>query len=256
VLVKSPVHDRCIQISNSLLIASSLKILFLTKQAETVNSAMKAYSTITSLFSMKSSATNTNNTAMEERDSCYFPGCRKGANCNCDICLASINATLDLMPVSIQKSSLTKLSSSRANVECSPLSFDTSVISTPRSSSCPKMDSPTLKSTARLTLNQKKEKKKEPRPFGFWGVFFSLVWGLSLLYGVENGFSWGVCRVLRPAFSSDMIRSIGERSWVVQDSNRRLRFLQSELKDFVADGKVSNCSFMNSIWEINKVSFA
>jgi hypothetical protein len=107
-----------------------------------------------------------------------------------------------------------------------------------------------------LTLDQKKEKKKEPRPFGFWGVFFSLVWGLSLLYGVENGFSWGVCRVLRPAFSSDMIRSIGERSWVVQDSNRRLRFLQSELKDFVADGKVSNCSFMNSIWEINKVSFA
>ncbi|XP_061987014.1 uncharacterized protein LOC133705687 [Populus nigra] len=213
---------------------------------------MKAYSTITSLFSMKSSTTNTNSTAMEERDSCYFPGCRKGANCNCDICLVSINATLDLMPVSIQKSSLAKLSSSRANMECSPLSFDTSVISTPRSSSCPKMDSPTLKSTARLTLNQKKEKKKEPRPFGFWGVFFSLVWGLSLLYGVENGFSWGVCRVVRPAFSSDMIRSIGERSWVVQDSNRRLRFLQSELKDFVADGKVSNCSFMNSIWEINK----
>ncbi|KAJ6911072.1 hypothetical protein NC652_021646, partial [Populus alba x Populus x berolinensis] len=250
--VKSPLHDRCIQISNSLLIASSLKILFLTKQAETINSAMKAYSTITSLFSMKSSATNTNNTAMEERDSCYFPGCRKGANCNCDICLASINATLDLMPVSIQKSSLTKLSSSRANVECTPLSFDTSVISTPRSSSCPKMDSPTLKSTARLTLNQKKEKKKEPRPFGFWGVFFSLVWGLSLLYGVGNGFSWGVCRFLRPSFSSDMIISIGERSWVVQDLNRRVRFLQSELKDFVADGKVSNCSFMNSIWEINK----
>ncbi|KAH8495754.1 hypothetical protein H0E87_018808 [Populus deltoides] len=182
---------------------------------------MKAYSASTSQSSVKSSATNPNTTAMEERDSCYFPGCRKDANCNCDICLASINATLDLMPVTIQKSSLTKLSTSRANVECTPLSFDTSIISTPRSISRPKMDSPALKSTARLTLNQKKVKKKKER-------------------------------VLRPVFSSDMVRSTGERSWAVQDLNRKLRFLQSELKGFVANGKVSNCSFMDSIWEINQ----
>jgi len=77
-----------------------------------------------------------------------------------------------------------------------------------------------------------------------------------LLFRVETGFSWGVYRVLRPVFSSDMVRSIGERSWAVQDLNRRLRFLQSELKGFVANGKVSNCSFMDSIWEINQVSYA
>jgi hypothetical protein len=32
---------------------------------------------------------------------CYYPKCRKDANCNCEICLASINATLDLMPNSL-----------------------------------------------------------------------------------------------------------------------------------------------------------
>ncbi|KAJ6898771.1 hypothetical protein NC652_025329 [Populus alba x Populus x berolinensis] len=213
---------------------------------------MKAYSASTSQSSVKSSATNPNTTAMEERDSCYFPGCRKDANCNCDICLASINATLDLMPVTIQKSSLTKLSTSHANVECTPLSFDSSMVSTPRSISRPKMDSPALKSTARLTLNQKKVKKKKEWSFGSWGVLFWLVLGSSLLFIVETGFSWGAYRVLRPVFSSDMVRSIGERSWAVEDLNRRLRFLQSELKGFVANVKVSNCSFMDSIWEINQ----
>ncbi|KAL3578174.1 hypothetical protein D5086_019678 [Populus alba] len=213
---------------------------------------MKAYSASTSQSSVKSSATNPNTTAMEERDSCYFPGCRKDANCNCDICLASINATLDLMPVTIQKSSLTKLSTSHANVECTHLSFDSSMVSTPRSISRPKMDSPALKSTARLTLSQKKVKKKKESSFGSWGVLFWLVLGSSLLFIVETGFSWGAYRVLRPVFSSDMVRSIGERSWAVEDLNRRLRFLQSELKGFVANVKVSNCSFMDSIWEINQ----
>ncbi|KAJ6431449.1 hypothetical protein OIU84_018847 [Salix udensis] len=213
---------------------------------------MKAYSATTSQSSVKSSASNPNTTAMEERDSCYFPGCRKDANCNCDICLASINATLDLMPVTNQKSSLTKLSTSRANVECTPLTFDSSIISTPRSISRPEMDSPALKSTARLTLNQKKEKRKKEWSFGSWGALFWLVLGSSLLFRVETGFSWEGCRVLRPVFSSDMVRSIGERSWVVQDLNRRLGFLQSELKGFVENGKVSNCSFMDSLWEINQ----
>ncbi|KAG5219248.1 ERG2/sigma1 receptor [Salix suchowensis] len=56
---------------------------------------MKAYGTTASLSCMKSRATNTNSTAMEERYSCHFPGCRKGAHCNCDICLDNINANLD-----------------------------------------------------------------------------------------------------------------------------------------------------------------
>ena len=160
------------------------------------------------------------------------------------------------MPVTNQKSSLTKLSTSRADVECTPLSFDSSIISTPRSISRPELDSPALKSTARLTLNQKKEKRKKEWSFGSWGALFWLVLGSSLIFRVETGFSWGGCRVLRPVFSSDMVRSIGERSWVVQDLNRRLEFLQSELKGFVENGKVSNCSFMDSLWEINQVSYA
>ncbi|KAJ6981714.1 hypothetical protein NC653_024955 [Populus alba x Populus x berolinensis] len=130
---------------------------------------MKAYSASTSQSSVKSSATNPNTTAMEERDSCYFPGCRKDANCNCDICLASINATLDLMPVTIHK----------------VLSHQAFYFTRQRG----------MYSTCLLILQ------------------------------------WSPHR---------------------EDLNRRLRFLQSELKGFVANVKVSNCSFMDSIWEINQ----
>ncbi|KAJ9182126.1 hypothetical protein P3X46_006152 [Hevea brasiliensis] len=206
----------------------------------------------TASSSVRSSTTTA---AMEERDSCYYPGCRKDANCNCDICLASINATLDLMPFSVQNSSLTKLSSSCPNVERTPLSFSPSILSTPISNSCPRMESPVLQSTARLNWSDKREKekkKKKKREWGFTGTFPRLVLGLSLLFVAETGFSWGHCCVLRPAFSADKIRKIGERSRVVQDLTRRLRFMQNELKGFVADQKVSNCSHMHSIWKINQ----
>ncbi|XP_044485252.1 uncharacterized protein LOC123210830 [Mangifera indica] len=203
--------------------------------------------------SVKSSTTVT---AMEEHqaenaDSCYYPGCRKDANCNCEICLASINATLDLMPFSVQKSSLTKLSTSRPkDVETTPISFDPSIVTTPRSSSFNIMDSPALKSTARLSVRAS-EKRKNEKGFGFQGVFLTLVLVLNLLLAVEFGFSWMVSGVLRPVLSPDIVRSVGERSCVVNDLNERLRFLTSELEGIV-HSKVSNCSYNDSKWEINQ----
>ncbi|KAJ4822244.1 hypothetical protein Tsubulata_035666 [Turnera subulata] len=205
---------------------------------------------------MKSS----NTTTMEERDSNYFPGCRKDANCNCEICLASINATLDLMPLSIQKSSLTKLSSSsRPNLEKTPVSFDSSFVSTPTSSYCPIVESPAaaLRSSARLSFDAKKEDEKvecgHRRDFkGVMGTALRLVLCLSLIFAVESGFSWGVSCVFRPVFSADAVKGVAQRSWVAKDLNVRLRFLQNELKGFVAGNKISNCSFVDSVWEINQ----
>ncbi|KAK6255262.1 hypothetical protein QQP08_014769 [Theobroma cacao] len=188
----------------------------------------------------------------ETRDSCYYPGCRKDANCNCEICLASINATLDLMPVSIQKSSFTKLSASKPKVERTPISFDASAISTPRSSSCRLVESPALKSTARLSLKEKKGKKKEEKR-SFDGVFWKFLLGLSLVFGMEIAFSWVFYGVFSPALTRDIVRSIGERSMVLQNLNGKLRFLQNELNGFTS-GKVSNCSNTDSMWEIDQGS--
>lgn len=215
---------------------------------------MKTVTLSSCCSSVKSSTTVTTmeEYQMETPDNCYFPGCRKDANCNCEICLASINATLDLMPFSVQKSSLTKLSASRPrDVETTPISFDPSIVSTPISSSRKIMESPALKSTARLNVKALKKRKSE-KGFGFPGVLLRLVLVLSLFVALEIGFSWMVSGVLRPVLSPDIVRSVGERSCVVHDLNERLRFLKSELEGIV-HGKVSNCSYNDSKWEINQV---
>ncbi|XP_026434967.1 uncharacterized protein LOC113332657 isoform X3 [Papaver somniferum] len=123
----------------------------------------------TGLTSSSSSSSGTrSSTTMEDRDSCYFPGCRKDTNCDCEICLASINATLDLMPMSIQKSSLTKISASslsklRSSVERTPISYNQSILSTPKqqgSSFQPILITPPLKSTAKSFPSLEKPIKK------------------------------------------------------------------------------------------------
>ncbi|KAJ0093430.1 hypothetical protein Patl1_25349 [Pistacia atlantica] len=205
--------------------------------------------------SVKSSTTITTmeDYQTENPDSCYYPGCRKDANCNCEICLASINATLDLMPFSTQKSSFTKLSTSRPrDVETTPISFDPSIVSTPRSSYRKIMESPALKSTARMSVKAL-EKRKSEKGFGFPGVLLRLVLVLSLFVALEIGFSWMVSGVLRPVLSPDIVRSVGERSCVVHDLNGRLRFLKSELEGIVhgKDGLLLNsrCVLYNSATE-------
>ncbi|EEF45282.1 conserved hypothetical protein [Ricinus communis] len=217
---------------------------------------MKAYQATAIATSSSTKSTTTATAFMEERDSCYYPGCKKDANCNCDMCLASINATLDLMPISIQKSSLTKLSSSGSHVERTPVSFSPSFLSTPISNPCPKMDSPLLKSTARLSFcdkNEEVKKKMKTRECSFGGSFLRLVLGLSLIFVVEIGFSAGVSRASKkPLLCNDIVRKIGERSFHVKDLSGKLKFLQNELKGFVLDVKVSNCSHMDSIWKINQ----
>ncbi|KAK0580481.1 hypothetical protein LWI29_002435 [Acer saccharum] len=75
---------------------------------------------------------------------------------------------------------------------------------------------------------------------------------MSLIFVVEFGFSWVVCGVLKPELSPEIVRSVSERSWIVQDLSKRLRFLQNKLMSIVVDGRVSNCSFSDSKWEINQ----
>ncbi|KAL6191201.1 hypothetical protein ACLB2K_037592 [Fragaria x ananassa] len=227
------------------------------KKTLVVPSTTASSSSASSSSSVKSSTTGT--PVDEDRtESCYFPGCRKDANCNCDICLDSINATLDLMPLSVQKSSLTKFSSSRPDrpknsVEHTPISFDASVLSTPISTSPRFQASPDLKPNARLDFGESVVEKDEGKKWGFgsWDCW-KLIVGLSLVYlvvyGVYSNLGSGV---LKPVLSAEIVRSVGEKSWVVPDLNGRLRFLQKEIQGLVP-GKVSNCSYPNSLWEITK----
>ncbi|KAL3812605.1 hypothetical protein ACJIZ3_013873 [Penstemon smallii] len=199
--------------------------------------------------SAKSSTTMDNNHPSESRDSFYFPGCRKDANCNCSICIEHTNATLDL----IQHSSITKFSSSRPLLPRSPVSFNpsSSHFSTPKPSAKirPFSVSPPLNSTARTSFQDKVNRRK--RDFGN-GVFAVRIFlGLILILGVEFGFSLLVSGLLKPRFSPNVVKKLGEKSWDFEDLNGRFVFLKNELETSVGK-KVSNCNSVDSIWKINQ----
>ncbi|KNA14319.1 hypothetical protein SOVF_108440 [Spinacia oleracea] len=188
----------------------------------------------------------------EERESNYFPGCRKDANCNCKMCLESITATLDLMSMSVQRSSLTKLSASKPEVDITPVSIDP-LLSTPVSKTPPVVEvassKTALRSTAK-TVNPKNIEVKKMK-LGFKWKYWRWVLLLGLILGLEFGFSLGVARVLRPRLSGEILSNVVEESADVQNLNERLILIQKNLNTYV-DGILSSCNFGDSKWEINQ----
>lgn len=195
----------------------------------------------------------TPNSSVKSSTTGYFPGCQKCANCNCEMCLASLTATLDLMPMSIQRSSLTKLSNSNPNqIPRTPISFNSSPLSTPDSSpnNCRFNVSPPLNSTARANFQRRVKRKK--RELGLGLMMVRVILCVGLIFGVEFGVSWVVPRVLEPKLSSEVVRDLGWKSWVLQDLNERIVYLSKEVNVLVG-AKVSNGSSVNFIWEIIQV---
>ena len=88
------------------------------------------------------------------------------------------------------------------DIERTPISFNASILSTPRLSSCIVLASPILKSSARLNLMERMEKSEKEWVWKGW--FVKLVVGLSLIFMVEFGLSSGDCGILRPVLSDLM----------------------------------------------------
>ncbi|KAL2324408.1 hypothetical protein Fmac_023466 [Flemingia macrophylla] len=174
-------------------------------------------------------------------NSCYFPGCKKNANCKCEMCLASISATRDLMPTtaSVHKSTLSK-----PYLHCTPISFDASILSTPTSTTAspPSPSIPLFKST------QTTEKHMGRTPPV---TFFRLLLFFGFFLSAEIVFPFLVSGVFQPSFSPDVVKRVAEKCSPVHDLNGKLRLLQNELASVVG-GKVSNCSFSDTLWEISQ----
>ncbi|PIN03844.1 hypothetical protein CDL12_23623 [Handroanthus impetiginosus] len=203
-------------------------------------------------ISSVSSTTTMEDNPSETRDSFYFPGCKKDANCDCNICIASINATLDLMPRSIHRSSLTKFSTSKPVIPRSPIPFTSSAdLSSPKSSAKirPVTMSPPLNSTARMDFEEKVKRRK--RDFGH-GVFVArFLLGLILVCCMDYGISWMVLGVLKAGLSIDIVKNLGEKSWNFEGLNGRFMILKNELEGLVGN-KVSSCSSPDSVWKISQ----
>ncbi|KAG6423105.1 hypothetical protein SASPL_113489 [Salvia splendens] len=212
----------------------------------------------TPISSVKSSLTvDSSNTPSESRDLFYFPGCKKDANCKCEICIASINATLDLMTQSSNRSSFRKSYAPRTFTSRSPIYFNSfsANLSTPKLSArtmTPVAASPPPSSNE--TISRHKEDKRRKDDLGY-GVFsLRILWCLSLILvlGAEYGASWVVSGIARARLSPDFVNNLGLKSGVYENLSGRFVFLKNELEGLVG-GDVSSCSSVDhSLWRINQ----
>ncbi|KAJ0245018.1 Uncharacterized protein HA466_0185200 [Hirschfeldia incana] len=175
-----------------------------------------------------------------------------------------LNATLDLMPLSVQRSSLTKLSYAsstfKPTVESTPTSFDPDVVvTTPASVSRPKVmiSQPKKKKVVKkpkLSEDEEEPKKKEKeRKSLTCVVVMKVVLVIGLVLILELGFGWVVKGVLKPEFTEEIVRLSGERSRSGRDLVAKMRISEDELKGFAKNGKFSNCvDDSKSNWRFNQ----
>lgn len=190
------------------------------------------------------------------RDSCYFPGCRKDANCHCEICLASINATLDLIPSgsAIQQSSLTKLSASKPGPKRPKVLFDPDTPpATPESGSTITIPmTPPIRSAMKSRSSEKAVIENE-RSWVLGDRVLRILAGLCFLWVLDSGFSAVVLRDFSPKLTAEIVKEAAEESRVLSgDLRGGLRVLQQKIERVVGE-KVSDCSSDDSIWEFKQV---
>ncbi|XP_076903072.1 uncharacterized protein LOC143558023 [Bidens hawaiensis] len=176
--------------------------------------------------------------------------CRRDANCTCKICQASINATLDLLPLSAQRSTLTKLSSSKPKP--SPPQTPLLLNNNPSSISTPESDtssliirSPKVRSTTRTTdFKLRKKKNKSGFGCGLGMMMMKCVVVLCLSLAVKLGVPYDGFRVMEMKLSPEVVRSLSEQAVGFRDVKQQLGFLNDELQIYVGDrSKIPN-------WEV------
>ncbi|XP_076958143.1 uncharacterized protein LOC143633779 [Bidens hawaiensis] len=173
------------------------------------------------------------------------PACRRDANCTCKICQGSINATLDLLPLSAQRSTLTKLSSSKPKPSPpeTPLFINNnnnnpSIVSTPESeTSSLIIRYPKVKSTTRTTDFKLRKKKKSGFGCGLgMMMMMKCVVVLCLSLVVKLGLPYYVgFRFMESRLSPEVVRSLSEKVVGFRDVKEQLGFLNDELRIYVGD---------------------
>jgi hypothetical protein len=200
---------------------------------------------IPTLTPTSSSKTPSSITGPSSTTSSYYLGCRKDANCHCEMCLASINATRDL----ISCTCLSSKDKSRQFIPSKPkvasLKAQPTLLMTP----------PMLRSTAKSRLFDKQIVDRQERSRSILGIHAMGFIAFSiLLWVVDSGL---VLTWFEPELERELMGRIGEESqYLSGDLNGRVRFVQERLRPLVRDGeRIRDCIAHKSIWQLNQVPF-
>eukprot|EP01018_Ginkgo_biloba_P024254 Gb_09200 [translate_table: standard] len=207
----------------------------------------------------------------------YYPDCRKDAQCNCNMCMASIHATLDLRPSNNLFSSITNWSESPSRSFMSPppptgkdnqwpnSEFSKNKPSTPPRKELKRARSSALDSTAKSAPklfeaepvdelvvaeknnNEKKKKKKKKQKREFLGKILVIFCVLFLEFVVP----WCLSGHFKPYFTADKVKGIAEESMSRMRLADRLDFVARKMAR-VVPGQVINCTGSDSTWKLEQ----
>eukprot|EP01018_Ginkgo_biloba_P026878 Gb_17727 [translate_table: standard] len=185
---------------------------------------------------------------------CYYPGCRKDAQCNCGMCMESIHATMDLRPSNHPFSPVRT-----SNYMPIPANENQSwLCSQNKPSTPPRKETKRLQATyntpqlrgLRLFENEpvgnaavKKKKKNK----GSWMITASIV--VLFLLVMEFVVPWGLFYALKPSFSAVQVRGIAQDSMARKRLGDRLEFVGRKISRIV-QGRTVNCTGSDSPWKL------
>jgi hypothetical protein len=190
-------------------------------------------------------------------DSCYYPRCRKDANCDCDMCLASIDATRDL--VRAPEAASARRFFAGMDRRGRPALFATDVPEpwTP----------PMMRSTAKSSRRDPPAPDAEAAPPGphrggkkgggvwhDWALYAATVLGLLILLWVDTGLvPEAAARGFGPKLSLEAVALVGAEARLAPGGlENKLRVLERRVGQLVGD-RVTNCSSQDSAWRFYQV---
>lgn len=192
---------------------------------------------------------------------CYYPGCRKDANCACEICLASINATRDLLPpeaASARRCFAAALRDRRPRSRPLFLGRDTA---TP-GSAVTEPWTPPMRSTAksRRPWQVAREaaagggRKGVGSPSPDWALYAATILGFLFLLWVDTGLVPEVAaRGFGPKLSPEAVAQMGAEARLAPAGlGHALRVVERRVGQLVGAERISNCSLPDSVWRLEQ----
>ncbi|EER93464.1 hypothetical protein BDA96_01G095800 [Sorghum bicolor] len=192
-------------------------------------------------------------------DSCYYPGCRKDANCACEICLASIDATRDLVRAP-EAASARRFFAGAARDRRPALLFGGRAAGTGSDSTEPPW-TPPMRSTAK----SRRAPVREPAPARSraargghrshdWPLYAATVLGFLLLLWVDTGLvPEAAARGFGPKLSPEALAQVGADARLAPGGlEHKLRILERRVRQLVGGEGIANCSSRDSVWRFQQ----
>ncbi|XP_062213256.1 uncharacterized protein LOC133914123 [Phragmites australis] len=189
-------------------------------------------------------------------DSCYYPGCRKDANCACEMCLASINATRDLIlapeAAAARRFFAGAARDRRPALFCrdrdSATGSDVTEPWTPLMWSTAKSRRPGRAAEAAAGGRGKRAGSHD------WALYAATVLGFLILLWVDTGLvPEAAARGFGPKLSPEAVAWVGAEARLAPGGlDNKLGVLEQRVGHLVGGERVANCSSQDSVWQFHQ----